>query len=221
MASSAEQVIARFRSEFYPDCPSARASTLWQEAWQRGTVLFRLRETTLHINLVAGVATYPLTGEVAAIREVRYELSSDPSGWRKLAGCSLDSFAASGAIGEPTRYALQNLASDSGAGRVLRLDPIPGVSTSGGYPRLGLEVVGRSQLSGDDVLPAFLLTDEWFLYEMAFRYAVRQDRESAEFWRALREDEQAQWSRFLKSADDEVPPLQFLSPFAERLSRPT
>jgi hypothetical protein len=225
MASTVNQIVSKFRQDFYPDCAPAKAEALWQEAWNRAVHLFRLREAAVTIPLTPGTREYDLPGTVAAVREAYYEPSAEPTEWRALSGTSVDALARTeagwqaSADGVPVRFYVRTAADEDSGKRVIGFDPIPIIGTEGTYPRIRLHAVQRAELTGTETVPDFLLSDEWFLYEMAYRYAIRQDRGVVAQWMQLRDDEQAKWSAYLRGSADEVPGLLLLSQFTNQGSR--
>jgi hypothetical protein len=226
MTSTVNDIVTKFRHRFYPNCDAATCESLFGDAWKWAVVRFRLRETSVTVPLEEGVREYDLPSGVGAIREAYYQPAADASSWHVLKGVSIDQLArlnegwrANDEESTPSRYYLR-FSSDTDSGkRVIGFEPIPDRSTESGYPNITLFTVEGSDLTGSEAVPAFLLTDDWFLYYMAEKWAVAQDPQRAGYWVQFRQDEEAKTASYLKSGADDVPSLLFISPFANRTSR--
>lgn len=226
MASTVTAVVAKFKDRCYPDCPDATAQSLFTDAWTWGVQKFRLREETVTLSLTEGTREYDLDSDVTAIREAYYQVSADPTTWRVMNGVSIDrlartesSWRANTTESESWRYYTRADSDGDSGKKVIGLDPLPIETTSAGYPNVTLYTIMRSDLSGSEEMPAFLPTDDWFIYEMAFRFAVVKDAPRAGYWDEVRKREEALVVTTLKGDVDEVPTMEFLSPFANGLTR--
>lgn len=227
MASTFSEVVAKFKGGgFYPDCPSDVANGLFADALKWLTWKLRLRTTTQGISLVAGTREYALDAAVVAIREAYFEPSADASTWQPLLGTTRDLLARSepgwlgnGDRGTPQRYYVDQAADVDYGKRVVGFDLIPDTTTASGFPVVTLYTVETAELSGGDSLPAGIFTDDVLLYEMAYRWSVRQDPERVGYWQALRKEALGDVDAVNKSVVDDAPAKIFLSPFVGRTSR--
>ena len=226
MASTVTEIKAKFTTMFYPDAPSATVDYLWQDAWHWAITKFRLRENEVDISLTEGVREYDLAGTMAATREAYYKPQEDPSTWQVLYGVSIDQLArvepgwrGNDNTGDPNRYYIKAKADSDSGQRVIGFDPLPQTTTSGGYPIVTLYCVQLADLTASETVPDFVITDEWFLYEMSARYAVRQDREQTLYWEERARKELDLLQSYIKATSDDVAPTKLLSPFTNTLTR--
>ncbi|MGV3613835.1 MAG: hypothetical protein ACO1SV_00750 [Fimbriimonas sp.] len=228
MASTATQVVAKFRAGgFYPDCPSAVADGLFADALKWLTWKLRLRATAIAVPLTAGIREVALPEGVVAIREAYLEPGEAPGSWQALQGTTVDLLArlepgwrSGGSPGTPQRYYVDQASDGDSGQRVIGFDPIPDASTSGTYPRVRIYAVQTAEITEGEPVPVGIFTDDVILYEMAYRWAVRQDPGRVGLWKAMRDEAVGDNANVGKSFVDEAPPQIFLSPFTNRTSRP-
>lgn len=227
MASTVSQVVTKFREGgFYPDCPAEVAKELFADALKWLTWKLRLRTTTRTIALSDGVREYDLDSSVIAIREAYFEVSDEPSTWCVLLGSTRDlisraepGWLASNDRGTPQRYYVDQAVDVEYGKRIVGFDRLPDASTVSGYPKVTLYTVEITDLELAEHLPAGIFTDDVLLYEMAYRWSIRQDPERVAYWQALRKEALGDVDAVNKSVVDDAPAKLFLSPFVGRTSR--
>jgi hypothetical protein len=193
MASTVASIITTFKSDFYTDCSDATAQKLFDEAYKHVLMNIKCRTAEVIITVTAGTREYTLSEVNQQVNFAYWEPSSTVAQSYQLQEVNLDSLAivqpgwqASAATNsQPTRYYTTNVSSSDGAIIKIGLDPIPNATSAGGYPRVRLNVTQYSTLTGSETVPEGLLDDYPYLYYMALQWAIRQDRESAGYWRQL------------------------------------
>lgn len=217
MATQVQDIIAAFRSDFYPDCTDAKAQTLFNEAYKTVLASIKCRTAEVILTLTAGTREYTLAEVNQQVNFAYYEPSSNVSQSYQLQETNLDvrsitqkSWQSSGGTnGKPDSYYTTNVANSDGAIIKIGLDPVPDTTSSGGYPRVRLNVTQYSTLTGTETVPEGLKDDNPYLYYMAYRWAIRQDRDMKDYWlsefeRSLAENQTFFKKRLVLDARDEV-----------------
>lgn len=227
MPSTVTAIVSSFRTEgFYPDCPSAVAGALFEDVYREVLSTIQIRNTTVSIPLVAGQREYDLSEDVFKVHEAYYEESSDASGWFVLEETSMDALVrlekgwrAFTGDSRPLRYWTSSTVDGDSGKPVLALDPVPPATTSGTYPRVRLYVTQYAPLTGSETVPSGLLSDDVYLYGMAYKWAVRRDPERAGYWKQLYSDEMVAERKHYQNKLVQAPDIVILSPFIGRTSR--
>lgn len=225
--STVTQLLSKFTDAgFYPDCPDATATTLFNDALKWMTWKLRLRTTMEVISLTQGTREYDLPDDLTNIREAYYQPSATADTWQVLQGTTRDLLArvdtgwlADSSQNVPQRYYVDQAADSDSGKRIIGFDQVPQVTTSGGYPNVTLYTVETADLTLSETMPIGIYTDDVLLYEMAYRWAIRQDPERVDYWKGLRDEALAETDALNKSVVDDAPPQIFLSPFTNRTSR--
>jgi hypothetical protein len=186
MSSTVSQVILKFQRRF-PECDTATALGFLLDAHRRILTRIQVRNDVQTIFPIAGVAEYPLSGQVFKIHSAY--LSMGPSWSVPLQERSTDELDVlrpdwrSGAyVGTISDYYVSSQASGDSASPVVGLFPVPPTSSSGGYPAVVLYCTTYSDLVLSDTVPTNLLDDQVYLYRMnEFWSRYTQDPVSAEY----------------------------------------
>jgi hypothetical protein len=191
MASTVTAIITEFRSLFYTDCSEATAQTLFNEAYKHVLMNIKCRTAEVILTVTAGTREYTLAEVNQQVNFAYWEPSTDLASSWQLQECNLDSLSivepgwqsSGGSTSQPTRYYTTNVSNSDGAIIKIGLDPIPSTTSSGGYPRVRLNVTQYSTLTASETVPEGLLDDNVYLFYMAWRWAIRQDREQMNMWK--------------------------------------
>lgn len=193
MASTVAQVLAKFARRF-PEVDAATQLTLFLDAHKRLLSRIQVRNDVQYITLAAGTQEYDLTGQVFKIHSAYLqqdaqtqvplierstdELDAMRWGWRNPAY-----------TGSPIEYYVSGAdAGDSGQ-NVIGFVPIPATSTSAGFPQVALYCTTYDDLQTTDTVPASLLNDNYYLYEMYAKWTAFAALDQTEFWQAKAEAE--------------------------------
>jgi hypothetical protein len=198
---TAQNVIDEFRtSTYYPECSSAMAATLFARAYKRVCSDLRLRQTEVFIPMVADQRTYAISAEVLRIWECQYDTSADataaliPTTGQIL--FQIDNNYKQ-ATGTPTHFYYEDTASGNTSVPKLCFYPVPLTSASGTYPRVRAIGSLHQALSTGDDIPSGLFDGDVFLYDMAYRYSIKEDAKMTDRWRQL-------YQEMMQKADQQV-----------------
>jgi hypothetical protein len=192
MASTITQLIAKFtQGGFYPSCDATTAESIFQDVYREVLMSIEIRTNTVTFNVTAGTADYDISENTIRILEAYWQTGASAADLHPLTQISLrelsitnPSFRKLGNGRPDSIYSTSTIDADTGKLQV-GLYPVPSESTSGTYPRVLLYVTQYVNLTGSDTIPNSVLTDNLFLYGMAYQWAVRQDPEKAAYWQKL------------------------------------
>ena len=195
MADTKDAVVGKFRRQF-PECAVADGRLLFDEAYKFLLRRLAMRRTSVDVPLTAGQAEYDLADSVLTVEDVwhltdltpgaqvgsaltaaRFDaLDGQESGWRYPE-----------VQGVPVRYAIESRMAGGDSKSVLRLDPVPAVSTDSGVPIVRVfgaqyGALGNSDEIGEDWLDASPIVEE-----MKRRYARDYYPDQEGFYRASRD----------------------------------
>lgn len=170
MATTFTNLVSRIQIDF----PDASATELLDDLQViHNELCFRfklIKSTQSNTSLVAGTGSYALPTNTARIYQVRYW--ADSSGFTVLTETSEDEMDSvrprwrGETAGTPRFYM-----ADSGT---MTLVPAPGISTSGGYPKLTFEISSyQPAISGSDTLPTGIFDHEAWVNGVKARFALR------------------------------------------------
>lgn len=198
---TAQNVIDEFRtSTYYPECSSGMAATLFARAYKRVCSDLRLRQTEVFIPMVADQRAYSISAEVLRIWECYYDLGDSdersliPTTGQILYQIDQDYKQATGA---PTHFYYEDTASGNSSVPKLCFYPVPDTSASGTYPRVRAVGSLHQTLSTGDDIPTALFDGDVFLYDMAYRYSIKEDPRMTQTWRTL-------YQEMMQTADKQV-----------------
>jgi hypothetical protein len=208
-------VIARFTSEFYPDCGATEAGIFFDDALRDVLVATELANSEVTATLTAGTPTVALSENVIRIHQAFYEQSSATPYQYAMTETSLDALAAQRKqfrtnSGQPKAYFLTSGVAGQVATLQVGLTPTPDITSSGGYPRIRFITTMYIQLASGESLPTGLGSVDVILFNMAMRYAIRRNDTRAAYYenfyrRALRETQ-----LFVKNRLKSLPDQDFL-----------
>lgn len=188
MASTVTQIITRFQRRFR-HCEATYAATLFDDAHRTILKKCEVRNTTRAITLTAGTRQYDLASSVYRVHEAYYERTSDPGTWMPIIETSLNRLAtisqgwrARSPESEPHFYYITSAVSSDSAKNQIGFEPIPGTSSSGGYPRVQLYVTEYAALTGSETVPENLLSDDVYLDLMSEAYCKENEHEKLELY---------------------------------------
>jgi hypothetical protein len=193
MPSTVTQVLAKFARR-YPDVDAATQLVLFLDAHKRLLSRVQVRNDVQYVSLTAGTQEYDLSGQVFKIHSAYLQQDSQTQvplierstdeldamrwGWRNPAY-----------TGNPIEYYITAADSGDTGQTTIGFVPIPSTTTSNGYPQVALYCTTYQDLTTTDAVPAGLLNDNYYLYEMYAKWAAFAEPEQADFWQAKAEAE--------------------------------
>lgn len=221
------QLISEFKGEgFYPGCPSATALVLFNRALKELGTRCELRNSVQYVNLVAGQREYAIDANQVTVYAAYLEKSSDSSNWIVLTETSvakLDELSrgwrmVNGGYGA-YQYYITSAADGDASKPMIGFHPAPDATTSGTYPRVALYSSVHHDLDGADNLPSNVLSEDVFLYRMAYRWSVRRDPDKAAYWQTLSEKEMTANVLYVKNQQAHGQDSQFVTQYQRNASR--
>jgi len=173
-------VIARFTSEFYPDCGSTEADAYFDDSLRAVLVATELTNAEVTATVTSGQPNVALSENVIRIHQAFYETSAALPYEVPLAETSIDELSIlrqkyRTLAGAPQAYYATSGVSGQVGTLQIGLTPTPNVTSSGGYPRIRFITTMYIQLASGESLPTGLDTMDAILYHMARQYATRRD----------------------------------------------
>lgn len=183
------QAIQRFRTS-YPDCDSALAKQLFDEAYLEIVRQTRARELTYPLSIVAGQAEYDLPSSNVSIVAVDYVPGPEAS--YPLAASSIDAldrmstgWRSSFHSGTPDLYAIRNVADGNSSKLVIRFEPAPSLSTTGLYPHIAIHGIAVSTLTDTDTITPVLPNAKAIVSHMCRSFAELFAAQDIDKWSAI------------------------------------
>ena len=179
------EIIAQFK-ETYPDCPDARAATLFSEVYREVCATCEIRKKEVIVSLTAFQREYAIGDGMFDIYEAYYELSALSFGstnFRVLQAMTYDRLAENNpggldstayAYGGPVRYYVSSAESGATAENVIGFDPPPDTTTVDGYPRVRCVCNVWEEPAGSDTIPSSFLSSSVFIAGMCLKWAQRK-----------------------------------------------
>lgn len=187
------EIIAKARTR-YADMTAAQGLDFFQQAWRLLADRANLRYYAQTITLTAGTRSYTIPADVIDVSSVYYQPSSDASTWIPMYPKSVDwldvnrwGWRTNTAQQQPYEFCIETADDGDTSKAVLTLVQIPGTSSSGGYPCVGIFGQSVVDLTSGKSLPAFVNTDEYFVNSIRRQFALQSDSVNVQFWKTEEE----------------------------------
>jgi hypothetical protein len=225
MASTVNQIIARFQRRFR-GVEASYALTLFDDAHRTILKKCEVRNTTRAITLTSGTRQYDLAASVYKVHEAYYERTSDAGTWTPIIETSLSKLAAvsqgwraRSAQSEPYFYYITSATSTDSGKNQIGFEPIPGTTSSGGYPRVVLYVTEYAALTGSETVPENLLDDSVYLDLMSESFCKENEHEKlALYTEAARRSLEAN-AQHVENLQSRGSDFEIITPFRSGLGR--
>lgn len=208
MADTKDTIVAKFRRQF-PECSEGDGALLFDEAYKFLLRRLGMRRTYVEINLTAGTPDYDLNDTVLTVEDVWYltDVTANAQVGVQLEATRFDALISQEpgwrypeTKGVPSRYAVQSRPDEVfNSKSVIRLDPVPSVTTSSGVPVLRVFGTKHNPMpAGDDQIGEDWLDASPIVEEMKRRYARDYYPEQEAFYRASRDQACEDQLEFIK-----------------------
>lgn len=170
----------------YNDLEDASALIYVKEIIAEVRAKLNIRRTTISITTLAvGIREYAYSAFVLGVDEVRYQRTSTTDDFAKLIPLSgkEEAYAKIQEFqkitnGEPRWFYL----SEGTTGPVIGLIPCPDTATSGGYPKLDIDVSQNETLTTGSTIYDDLPSADVYITGIKFKYARDKYPEEAKYW---------------------------------------
>lgn len=181
----------------YEDLPTAKGLALLQRVYDQICQDFPLDKTTVNLtSIVSGTGEYALDEAYVSIGSALWVRTSADNDFRVLEELNPDQLDEEDAgwrvrpTSEPYGYAIE--------GGNIVLVRRPNVSSSGGYPRVRLDLYKSQTLSTGTTLPTSVRRPAVFENGVRYLWAQRRDKQNAKFWGEMYEEDLKDLERYMK-----------------------
>lgn len=174
---TATVIVGDFQSRF-PDISTADALRLLNMIHGRILARLGIRDDTLDISLTDGTREYDLAETARQIRDAYYIASATAGDYHILTETSMDKLDLTDSgwrqranEEKPRWFYVKTATNTNTSKKQIGFDPIPGTTTSGGYPKVTLYITEHTDLVGADTIPPSLQDSQIYLDGMSWLFS--------------------------------------------------